>query len=291
MAEIIISIVALVVSVGVALWTYFQTGPRVRVRLIHAVIDDGSIAENPRRSYPTKIPIEIQRGTSRFDVEVARIVVENAGRTPVTVNEIAFDFGRTHPWSLRRHIIGMAPIDFRNHHTETRVRLQPFDDAAFLQDVWLAIREARKRHDRLTVRATVHVAGRRLQKRSARSKRWIVAPEQLSRRMATDFPDVVAFRAIWRLTRFRKDAHAVAMIIGRAVEQALVASPGVTPTVEDYKGIVESQVRLLDFKKWQPPLFLSSFQAADQISEEFRRYQFVERLGQPDPPTSPSPEP
>lgn len=191
---------------------------RVRVSLSHAVLDDHLLAQHQPPHYPRSPAHDQLRETSDFDVELARVVVKNVGRTPIKISGISFDVGRISPLALERRTIALAPIPFKGHATRAKARLEPFDETAVLLDVWAALHEALKAGRTVVLRASVQVSGQRSSTRSPWSQRWTVSPAQLSLRpWRSPEPATIAFEAVWRLLGLRQDAHFLATAIGLAL--------------------------------------------------------------------------
>ncbi len=246
---------------------------QVRVTLLHAALDGDTLAQyEPRDLWMIPEPSQLPE-TSRFDVELARVVVENVGRTPIKIRDIAFDLGRVGPLSRERHTITLNPVLFGAHSPRSRARLEPFAETAVLLDVWPAVQRARKRHRTVVLRASVQVSRKRFIKRSPWSQRWTVNPGQRSLRpWRSPEPDTVAFQVVWRLLGLRQDTHFVASAIGHAVHAALENVPRMT--VEDLTRLIEDQFRDLRGGDWDPPIFLSPLLTAYQIAKAFRLYGF-----------------
>ncbi len=222
---------------------------------------------------------ETSQQTSRFDVELAMVVVQNVGRTAVKIRDIAFDLGRAGPLSRERHTITLNPVPFGAYPTRSQARLEPSAETAFLLDVWPAVQRARKRHRTVVLRASVHGSGKRFTKRSTWAQRspwaqrWTVLPGQRSLRpWRSPEPDTVAFQAVWRLLGLRQDTHFVASAIGHALHTAMENVPRMT--VEDLTQLIEDQFRDLRGGDWDPPVFLSPLLTAYQITKAFRLYGF-----------------
>jgi len=247
-----------------------QVANRVRVSLSHAVLDDHLLAQHQPPHYPRSPAHDQLRETSDFDVELARVVVKNVGRTPIKIIGISFDVGRISPLALERRTIALAPIPFKGHATRAKARLEPFDETAVLLDVWAALHEALKAGRTVVLRASVQVSGQRSSTRSPWSQRWTVSPAQLSLRpWRSPEPATIAFEAVWRLLGLRQDAHFLATAIGLAVHSALENAP--TMTVEDLSGLIEEQLRDVRVAADRdPPRRLSSLVTAHQVAEAFR---------------------
>jgi hypothetical protein len=68
--------------------------------------------------------------------EVAIVEVENPGRTAVTCSDIGLDLGRVHWWQRWRHTVTPSYLPYNDAKTEGTVRLEPFDRAFFIIDIW-----------------------------------------------------------------------------------------------------------------------------------------------------------
>jgi hypothetical protein len=193
---------ALAVSLAVALWQLLQwtlEGGRVRLRLRPATLDNlGTLHTGPEPGWPSTLPPGVSPA-SRWSVELAQLTIENLGRTAVTVSA-GLDFGRVSWRRFGRWTIVPRVVAREGFSVERRVRLEPFDEVAFLFDLWSVLDPARGDPPPrpLTVRGTARVAGKRLSRRSPSWKRWTVRPGQLSLFPGPVDRAQVIYVSVWR---------------------------------------------------------------------------------------------
>lgn len=170
-------------------------------------------------------------------IEVAVITVTNYGRTPVSVSDVALDFGRQPWWKFWwRYTVSGHPAELHGGVGEaSSYRLEPHDKLTAIYDFWgLVPNEPDLRSKTLKVRGSVLPARRwSWRKRSPWRHRVKVAPAQEA--IWTDGPDhplLETYRAVWRATAFTNPHRIYATWIG-------VSS------------------LLTDFERGQPPDFLN----------------------------------
>lgn len=212
---LVISGVALLVSVSGFLWGMLKhfhfDGGRVLVTIRPAIWNPGFSIFHIRSPAGTWRGLrESEGGASAKGVECAELVVENAGRTAVTVYGVGFTYtgGRRPPyrgrwdaprWLRRRVRHSVSPRlfsqagdgDERYRVDHQPFRLEPYDRAVYVLDVHSVIDKARR--DRPNARRTVlrgfaEIAGTRAPARSAWRRRWRVPRETLT---IVDFNDTV----------------------------------------------------------------------------------------------------
>jgi len=117
-------------------------------------------------------------------IEVAQLVVENPGRTPVTIYSpgiaITGDGSKRHRISPR-----MFPLpDYGSDSavTDTVVRINPYDRVTFLLDYWSVVPGLKAKAGQRTIvlRGVVEVAGKRWPRRSPRRLAWKIRPSDWS---------------------------------------------------------------------------------------------------------------
>lgn len=204
---LVISGVALLVSVSGFLWGVFKhfhfDGGRVLVTIRPAIWNPGvSIFRITAPAGKWRGLRESAGRPSATGVECAELVVENAGRTAVTVYGVGFTYagGRRPPhrrkwnvprWLRRRARHSVTPRlfpqagggDERYRVDHQPFRLEPYDRAVFVLDVHSVIDTARRDRPnarRVSLRGFAEVAGTRAPARSAWRQRWRVPRETLT---------------------------------------------------------------------------------------------------------------
>lgn len=178
-----LSIVGLVVTV----FLRYLDGPRVRVRMRPILFNVGMLGGTiTYHGGKWPIPaidsgIAMKRPDPGEVIELAEIVIENAGRQPMTVHEIGFHWlSERKGWRRRRVRNSSVPVTLRPPYQEGRVfadgdqfRIEPSDVVTVLVNYWDLIRTRRpSAKGRIDLRAGVRVAGRRRIKLSPRKLRW-----------------------------------------------------------------------------------------------------------------------
>ena len=223
-ASTAIAAVALAVSLGTAGWQVLKGRPRVRVKLRACLYGD-------YRSYYGDTwakALENANKVGGWHVEAALIEVENAGHLPATITLPAIDLGRG-----RRFSGELLPG--RDATTEPRVRLEPFDQAVFILELWSVIGAAVDESQRRTrVRASVQVAGRRLLRKSSWRRGWWVRPHQLQFSPEPLELGMQAYRAMWRVSRrpFHEIAPLLTVPVALAVRDQFPL-PAPAPNLEE----------------------------------------------------------
>lgn len=163
-------------------------GPRARIRL-RAVLFD--VAFGPTTTYnkgawpiPTKDGDRPRSVPSFGDVvELAEIVLENAGRHPMTVYDVGFSWKGVRPkwWKPRvHHSATPRPLlpqqaDEEKFSAGDRFRIEPADMVHLLVDYWGIVQRSRpNRRGVIKLRAHAQVAGRRRPRRSSLRLRWVI---------------------------------------------------------------------------------------------------------------------
>lgn len=200
---LVISGVSLLLSLLLGAWDvvkYHRDGGRVRVSLQAGRLDSGALYRTIALPPLNKAP----PSGLRFGIEVARITVENRGRTPVTVSEVVLDLGRTRWWPHRgRQTNGFPLLPFEEHATALRVRLQAYDAVSFLMDASHALPVIMcSRMRPLGLRASVRVAGVGITRSSWR-RRWRLDPSRPARLWASGDYDLAMFVYQFVAWRFR----------------------------------------------------------------------------------------
>jgi hypothetical protein len=199
-----VAITALSLSGLLAAWEFAKRGldsARVRVQL-HAGLYEPHTLSKSSKSWSNLA--DMTRDVGGWPIEVAIIEIENPGRTAVTVSDISLDFGRVshRPWWWRRTT---SPAFLSGHGATTTatVRMEPFERATFITDVWQVLQPVN--HHSISpptrpfnVRASVRVAGRRGRTLSPWRKRWAVEVNQVSFLGPTVEPGLAMHRAAMR---------------------------------------------------------------------------------------------
>jgi hypothetical protein len=185
-APIVISVVALSVSASTFVWQIIKhvylDGGRVIVKLRPAIWDPGMAlgrSDSPDGGWHLRAEVEQRRG-----VQSAQLVVENAGRTAVTISSPGIMYrGERVGRRLRRTRHAVPPRTFPEAAScevqiqpdSRAVRLAPYARAIYLLDIHSVIAMARRvRHGTGTVvlKGSIDVAGRKHPGLSPWRRRW-----------------------------------------------------------------------------------------------------------------------
>lgn len=209
-AALIVSITSAAITLIGIVWQltlYRLSGARLRVQLAFEFREGTGSARavtNTRRR-PRRALDEALGHVSDFGIECARIRVTNIGRTPVSVEDIALDLGRSTPlWQVwrwrrwRRTVVPMFfidPNDQDNSQAARAVRLEAGAVTSRVVHLDPGILPAKKR---LVVRGTATAAGRR-PRRSPLKRAWRFKAGDMS--WFKDYevtPDVRVYRELWQ---------------------------------------------------------------------------------------------
>ncbi len=218
MAALIVSIISAAITLTGVFWQftlYRLSGARLRVQLIFEFYpDDTPLNDDPwsligsRRASIQEMTKSLRAPISTLGIETARVRVTNVGRTPVSVEDIGLDIGRTPGRWLGRHrgkrrIV--MPLTYPGTDvqgepsTSSRleaVRLEPGETTskAFHMEGY-ALLPAKKN---LTVRGTASAANRKRASRSPWVSAWRFKTGE--RTWFVDYevtPEVEVYRALW----------------------------------------------------------------------------------------------
>lgn len=242
MSEFRISLLALSLSVAVAVWQLLQyalEGGRVRVRMTPGLLGDYYL--HNANTWENLGKLAAKRGG--WHVEVAVIEVENLGRTAVTVSDVALDLGPLtwwRPWG-RWWVVPLA-LEGHEAATMSKHRLEPFDSVRYIYEVWPvlapSIGEGPQHKRPLRVRATVRVAGKRWRRLSPWRRGWRVLPRQVSLLPAPLEVGMAAYRAMWR--HVDEESHGRMSCIPVALEvRKRFPLNGPAPTAEQLKDVLQ----------------------------------------------------
>uniref|UniRef100_UPI001F344624 hypothetical protein n=1 Tax=Streptomyces sp. NRRL F-6674 TaxID=1463877 RepID=UPI001F344624 len=134
------------------------------------------------------------------NLELAQLVVENPGRTAITVYTPSLAImGTDKPdYTICPRFFELKEFGADSSTSETSVRIDPYDRVTFLLDLWSVIprvlREANGGN--VQIRGCVLVAGRAKPCKSPKRRAWKVTPETWTFRK--DLTSISPFTVIWR---------------------------------------------------------------------------------------------
>ena len=236
------AVLALVISVAVAVWEiakYRLEGGRVRVRMRAGLLNDYSLAQDTR-SWTSLAEQASRRGG--WNTEVAVVEVENPGRTAVTISEVSLDFGRIRWFRLGRHTVSPRHLNAVGATSDTTVRLESFDRAMFVFDVWQVLQPIQRDPDSIgrptRIRASVRVAGRRGRRRSSWAKGWMVRLGQVSFIGDSVEIGIAAYQAMSRRVLDAGGTNAISVPVALAVRERFPMT-GPAPTREQVQELIQ----------------------------------------------------
>jgi hypothetical protein len=238
--EITTARLALLISIALALWNLAKhrlEGGRVRIRMRPGLHFDHGLSQ--ARTWETVAEHATKRGG--WSVEVAVVEVENVGRTAVTISGVGLAFRSRPWWRHKRRTVVPFGREAPGAMTATSHRLEPFDSATFVFDVWEGLEKGGNLGTPvrpLTVRAITKVAGRRRLRLSPWRSRWEVTEGQEAFIPALAKIDMLAYRRMARHTR--GDQFAEMATIPTAIEMGKqFPRNGSAPTREQVQELFE----------------------------------------------------
>lgn len=234
----VIALALSIIGILVTVFLRYLDGPRVKVRVRPVLFSVGLSGTITYHGGRWPIP-EIEDGVAmrRPDrgevVELAEIVIENAGRHPTTVYEIGFRWlGKRTKWWRRRARNSVVPLPLRPPGQEGRVyadgdqfRIEPSDVVTVLVNYWDYVRQHRPApRGRIELRGAVRVAGRRRLKLSRRRDRWRISDDAVtSMGTATKIPlrAVITKSLALSLLGFKSEQLGDIYFLSRSLEAAL----------------------------------------------------------------------
>lgn len=201
-----LSILSFLIALGALGWQvtkHFLDGGRVRVYLNTTILQpEFMIATNHSGKFALKADSTSRGVTHGEALELAQLVVENPGRTAVTIYSPGLQFSGH---GKKNHTVVPRMFDTGDSFgpdraiTDTVVRLDPYARVTFLLDYWSSVPGLLKESPkgRVEIRGHVSVAGRTSRpQRSSYRKRW-----RIRRGMYTsieDSPDFTPLAVLWR---------------------------------------------------------------------------------------------
>lgn len=210
---LIVSICSATVTVLALVWQlalYKLEGARLKVEIAFCYLADYGMTltlRGPGRKAPTFAELRDRHPGLYYGIEYGLVRVTNIGRTPVSVENVSFDVGRTHRFKLGRSTV--IPTPFIDSDTKVKAfdssrphRLEPGDNLTAAYHLWPALAGSggRPRRSRkpLVVRGSATAVGRRTI-RSARRTAWRFPAGATSyfRDHNPPPPDLRVYRRLW----------------------------------------------------------------------------------------------
>ncbi|CAM2973853.1 hypothetical protein PRAC110570_09210 [Propionibacterium acidifaciens] len=182
----ILSLVSLVVAIVALTWQFHLDRGKVHVSLNSAIIDQyGAMAVNESGSFGFDMDSEVAHGLPKkvlkgTALEVAQLVIENPGRTPVTIYSPGLSVK-----GVRSKNYQMTPRTIQENNgrntpcfaLDLTLRLEPYERTTLLFDYWNQILKLIKeaKGNSISIRGCVRVAGHpKKLYRSSHRKKWVL---------------------------------------------------------------------------------------------------------------------
>jgi hypothetical protein len=139
-------------------------------------------------------------GPLRENIELAQLVVENPGRTAITIYSpgLAIEGTGKPDYSISPRRFALRSYGADRSTNETSVRLDPYDRVTFLLDYWSVVPRllGEANGGSIQLRGCISVAGRSRLCMSSKRLAWNVPPGAWTAR--TDIEEIDPFTVIWR---------------------------------------------------------------------------------------------
>jgi hypothetical protein len=201
-----VSVLSLLIALSALGWQvakHFLDGGRVKVYLNTAIWEPGiKLTTNRSGKLILKADDDARSVTHGRALELAQLVVENPGRTAVTVYSPGLSIsghGIKHHSLVPRMFSTDASFGPDNAVTDTVVRLEPYARVTFLLDYWSVMPGILKdtQNNRVFVRGFVGVAGRTKRPQlSSRRLRWRIGRGAYTAIQGS--PELTPFAVLWR---------------------------------------------------------------------------------------------
>ncbi|MFE9562356.1 hypothetical protein ACFYM0_14765 [Streptomyces sp. NPDC006487] len=192
----LLSFSAAAFSLGWQIVKHVLDGGRVRVYLNAGILSENSIVVNDTGKWDTPYPFD--GGPPSANIEVAQLVIENPGRSSITIYNPALDISGV---KEGHYSVGPSTFEFDADDTistKSLFRLEPYSRVTYLLDYWRVIPSLRGEAAGGTIRlrGMVRVAGRRKPQKSSRRRAWKIPNEAWSSRAGAT--EVDAYTVMWR---------------------------------------------------------------------------------------------
>lgn len=201
---LVVAIAAATISLVSLVWQlvlFYLSGARLAVRLFPAALTiHGHVLTGPERGW-RHAPESLRRTLDDGFVDLALIRVVNVGRAPVSVSQIALDFGHEGWRFWSRHTISGQPVPAGSGATSTEVVRLDVGEACdvYVDHIPLVEHVRATRPHARALRASAWPAGRR-RRRSPWRRRWHIAKGRpLGWPHPTAATDLEAFREVFRV--------------------------------------------------------------------------------------------
>ncbi|CAM5700473.1 hypothetical protein SALBM135S_04562 [Streptomyces alboniger] len=198
----VVSLLSFSVALGALGWQIAKhrlDGGRPKVYLNAALwMPNAGILVN--RSGKWELSTEGLHGAGRENIELAQLVVENPGRTAITVFTpgLAVEGTGKPDYSISPRGFELRTYGADRSTNETSVRLDPYDRVTFLMDYWSIVPQLLSEANRggIRLRGCISVAGRNKLCKSRKQLAWNVPAGAWTAR--TDIEEIQPYTVIWR---------------------------------------------------------------------------------------------
>lgn len=252
LAAFIVSICSASVTLLGLVWQltlYRLQGARLKVEIAFCYLTDLGMTITLRgpghRRAPTFAKLRERHNGLYYGIEYGLVRVTNIGRTPVSVENISFDLGRTKWWRLWRNTIIPATFQDPDSDVETKFdsrvpqRIEAGANVTAAYHLWPALAGSQNRAHRgnrkLVVRGSATAVGRSAT-RSSRRLAWRFPPGTTS--WFTDMrpppPELRVYRRLW-LDRGGDHVGGIPLLFHREITELLAGGA----SVEDLKEFLD----------------------------------------------------
>lgn len=165
------------VALGWQISKHILDGGRVRVYLNPAIWEPGGrMVVNRNGRWPLEQKLIDRMLPENF--EVAQLVVENPGRTALTIYNpgLAVRGAKFRKYTFVPRFFKLTTFGSENTNSDSTVRIDPYDRVIFLMDYWPMVSKLldEAKGGRICLRGNVSVAGRKSSRRSSRHLAWSI---------------------------------------------------------------------------------------------------------------------
>ncbi|MEU6850627.1 hypothetical protein ABZ901_11955 [Actinacidiphila alni] len=193
------------IALGWQISKHILDGGRVKVYLNPAILEPNfRLITNRNGKWP--ISTKDLDHVKPENLEVAQLVVENPGRTAVTVYtpSLAVYGVRNQEYTIAPRMFNLEKFGSDSASTENVVRINPYDRATFLLDYWSIVPRVLSEagSSGIRLRGNVSVAGRRRSRKSKRRLQWRIPQGSWTSVEGLDYlsPFTVMWRELYKLT-------------------------------------------------------------------------------------------
>lgn len=166
---------ATILGIAVTLGKHWLDGGRPKVYL-NAAIWEPNTTLTVNRSGAWEASFADFEPVGEQHIELAQLVVENPGRTAITVYTPSLSVKGTHKrdYKISPRSYALRNFGADNSTSATSLRIEPYDRVTFLFDYWPAIQQALadSKHGSIRLRGCVHTAGRTKPQMSSSRRSW-----------------------------------------------------------------------------------------------------------------------